>query len=72
MGSCKSKSAKVDPITRSIVTMICGIDNAGKTTLKTVLNDQLDASVVPTVGFSKPLTKVIDDFNTKIYDLGNN
>lgn len=70
MGSCKSKSAKVNPINRPIVTMICGIDNAGKTTLKTVLNDQLDAFVVPTVGFSKPLNQVIDDFNTTIYDLG--
>ena len=70
MGVCSS-SAKVDPTpSRPLNVIIIGLDNAGKTTLKTVFDGKVGASVVPTVGLSRPLVFQKEDFTVSVYDVG--
>jgi len=68
MGQCTSSA--VSGRGRDLTIMLIGLDNSGKTTLQQALGGDRDPFVVPTVGFSAPLTIPLHGFRLTLYDLG--
>ena len=55
---CRRAGGRVGALDRSIVLLLLGLDNAGKTcTAKSLVGDKDMAAVAPTVGFSRVETK---------------
>jgi ADP-ribosylation factor-like protein 13B len=55
---------------KELTIMLIGLDNSGKTTLQQALGGDPDPFVVPTVGFSAPLTIPMHGYRLTLYDLG--
>lgn len=51
---------------------IIGLPNGGKSTIKKVLDGELEPMTVPTIGATKPITIVDGKFIVTIFDLGGN
>lgn len=47
-----------------------GLDNSGKTTLTRTIHGDVDPFIVPTVGFSAPVRKLLFGWQVVFYDLG--
>lgn len=64
---CKGSKPKIkDDVTFIVV----GLDNAGKSTLVSALQNKLDANIVPTIGFNEPVRLVRNKVHVRLFDLG--
>jgi small GTP-binding protein len=52
------------------VQLVVGLDDAGKTSLVSRIGNAVVGTPRPTVGFSKPVSTALDEFEITLYDLG--
>lgn len=65
---CCKRSAPA--IKDDVTFIVVGLDNAGKSTLVSSLKRELDAHIVPTIGFNEPVRLRRNKTNIRVFDVG--